>query len=133
MNFIKKYLFHESAPNRSSRPLNTQLPLEISIRIQWKTSQKKLKSPKIIIISLTPIPLRGQLCMKYFSTRVWKNFSSFITESDLPECADRSVQSSEAPTHEFYYFFLVGQNQISNTVEQNIKNEQKQAQHKNPI
>ena len=24
-------------------------------------------------------------------TRVWKNFSSFITESDLPECADRSV------------------------------------------
>ena len=22
---------------------------------------------------------------------VWKNFSSFITESDLPECADRSV------------------------------------------
>ena len=25
----------------------------------------------------------------------------FITEPDLPECADRSVQSSEAPTHEF--------------------------------
>ena len=24
-------------------------------------------------------------------TRVWKNFSSFVTESDLPECADRSV------------------------------------------
>ena len=24
-------------------------------------------------------------------TRVWKNFSSFITESALPECADRSV------------------------------------------
>ena len=26
----------------------------------------------------------------------------FITESDLPECADRSVSSSEAPTHESY-------------------------------
>ena len=25
----------------------------------------------------------------------------FITEPDLPECADRSVKSSEAPTHEF--------------------------------
>ena len=43
---IKTHFCHESAPNRSSRPLNTQLPLEISIRTQWKTSQKKLNSPK---------------------------------------------------------------------------------------
>ena len=33
-------------------------------------------------------------------------FSSFVTESELPECADRSVESSEAPTHESYHFSL---------------------------
>ena len=65
MNFIKHEFFHESAPNRSSRPLNTQFLLEISIRIQWKTSrgQNKIENRvKLIIISLTPIPLRGLLC-----------------------------------------------------------------------
>ena len=36
---MKICVFDECAPNRSSRPLNTQLPLEISIRIQWKTSR----------------------------------------------------------------------------------------------
>ena len=63
MNCMKIYLFDDSTPNPSSRPLNTQLLLEISIRIQWKTSQTKLKSPKKVIMSLTPIPLRGQLCI----------------------------------------------------------------------
>ena len=38
MNFMKICFFHESVPNPSSRPLNAQLLLEISIRIQWKTS-----------------------------------------------------------------------------------------------
>ena len=33
------------------------------IRIQWKTSQQKLKSPKIIIMSLTPI-LKGAVMFK---------------------------------------------------------------------
>ena len=65
MNFTQNDFVHESAPNRSSRPLNTQLLLEISIRIQWKTFQTKVKPPKIIIISLTPIPLRGQLCIGF--------------------------------------------------------------------
>ena len=40
MNFMKICFLAESAPNRSPRPLNTQLPLEISIRIQWKTSRQ---------------------------------------------------------------------------------------------
>ena len=42
----KTVFFHESAPNRSSRPVNTQLLLESSIRIQWKTSKKKTEMHK---------------------------------------------------------------------------------------
>ena len=48
------YEFHEnmfrakSGPNRSSRPLNTQILLEISIRIQWKTSRAQKNKSKNI-------------------------------------------------------------------------------------
>ena len=47
--FHENCFFHESASNRSSRPLNTQLLLEISIRIQWKTSPTPNKIDKIYI------------------------------------------------------------------------------------
>ena len=88
---MKVCFFDESAPNPTSRLLNTQLPLEISIRIQWKTSQNKLKSPKIIIISLTPIPSRGQLCIYIYISncpagqprhRAWKKepLSRFLSK-----------------------------------------------------
>ena len=49
----------------------------------------------------------------------------FITESDLPECADRSVRSSEAPTHESYYFFLLGKITYQKNEKKKNKNGQK--------
>ena len=39
-DFMKNDFFHESAPNPTSRPLNTPKFREISIRIQWKTANK---------------------------------------------------------------------------------------------
>ena len=46
MNFMKNMFRAKSGPNRSSRPLNTQLLLEISIRIQWKTSRAPTQNQK---------------------------------------------------------------------------------------
>ena len=46
MNFMTNMFRAKPGPNRSSRPLNTQLLLEMSIRIQWKTSQTPQKSKK---------------------------------------------------------------------------------------
>ena len=50
-------------------------------------------------------------------------FSSFITESELPECADRSVSSKRVPRKQFLEKVVVGKNQIS----KNCKNGRKLA------
>ena len=55
------------------------------------------------------------------------NFSSFITESELPECADRSVSSKRVPPAQFLRKVVVGKNQISNKSGKMIKNGRKQA------
>ena len=49
------------------------------------------------------------------------HFSSFITESELPECADRSVSSKRVPRKQFLGKVVVGKNQISKTVKQKLK------------
>ena len=77
MNFIKICLFHESAPNRSSRPLNTQLLLEILIRIQWKTFQHPKNRKKIIKIPHS-YPLKGAV-MYYDTTRKSATITSRYT------------------------------------------------------
>ena len=48
-------------PDRSSRPLNTQLLLEISVRIQWKTSRTPTNQKHIKI--LRSYPLKGAVML----------------------------------------------------------------------
>ena len=104
------YFFHEYAPNRSWRPLNTQLLLEMSIRIQWKTSR-------------TPHKNREKYIKRSYLGRIlWQIYSLHDMPSNV--CAQaqtvlsRTLESSGAcgtnfgyPLYCFYNFQYVLQHQ----------------------
>ena len=52
------------------------------------------------------------------------HFLRFITESELPECADRPVSSKRVPPTQFSRKVVVGKNQISKKSWKMIKNGQ---------
>ena len=64
MNFINNMFRAKPGPNRSSRPLNMPLLLEIPIRLQWKTSRAPNKKSKQLKNPLFEAP-----CWDYFIPR----------------------------------------------------------------
>ena len=90
MNFIKNVFVHESAPNRGSRPLNTQLTLEISIHIQWKTSRPKKinnhkKNPLFWVLMLG---LSRQSRLTTCKTNLNRSEGFALTGYDIPGCVE---------------------------------------------